>query len=366
MHVIKNLGVLFFGAFLILLSACSKNNGDGMPPAMVTLAPIKTQLWQPSFEAIGTVNAILGAQLKSEVAGRITQIYFQPGQQVHRGDSLLDINPAQLLASYHSAQADAALAQANLDRAVVLYHKKFIAKQDYETTLDKQKTALAALNLAAANLAQARITAPFDGTVGINKVNVGDYITVGTALLNLEELNQLRVDFTVPENLVGKVQIGDRVTLNTKDHASKALEGKVVGVDTAVDADTRMFSVRAIFDNTPDNKSILPGSFAEVTLFYGPGLPVMVVPQEAVVSDGDADSLFVAINGHAKLMPVKLGERFTDQVVVKSGVKPGDIIVTAGIVKVHEGMPVVDPVMMAAMAAKKSSNNSSAAKDTHG
>ena len=352
-----------FFAFLTLcvfsgLTACSKGGQQGMPPAMVPLGAVKSQDWQSSVVATGTVNAIQGAQLKAEVAGRITKVYFTSGQTVHTGDPLIDINPLALEAAYKSAKATAVFNEANYRRSVILFHKKFISQQDMDTALSNKETSEAALHVAEANLAEAKVKAPFDGTVGINLVNVGDYVAIGDALFNIEQLNQLRIDFVVPENLSGFIHLGDRVVLTVKDNpGAPTYTGKVIGLDTAIDQSTRMLAVRAVFANDQKDTHILPGSFAEARLYYGPRTRVAILPQTAVVSDAEVNSVYLVDKGHAKLTPVKLGERFADQVVAISGIQPGAMIVTSGIVKVHDGDAVVDPAMMAAAMAKQGSKN---------
>ncbi len=349
---------MFKGKYLVLvflsnlLVACSQSGDQSGPPVFVTMAPVKTQAWQSNVEATGSITAIQGSQLKSEVAGRITKIYFKPGQQVHLGDPLIDINPTVLAAQYKALQATAILQQANYARARKLYREKVISKADMDQALANKQTAEANASAAFASLAQAHLTAPFDGTVGVHLVNVGNYVSVGTPLVNLEELDHLRVDFSVPENYAGQVKMGDKVEVTLSDNNNQKVTGSVMGIDTAIDQNTRLLSLQALVPNTSE-QSLLPGGFAQVKLFYGPVSQAVVVPQEAVVNDGAEHEIYKVVNQHAKAVPITVGERFDDSIIVKSGLKPGDIIVTAGMLKLHDGAMVLDTAMMQKMPQKK-------------
>lgn len=325
----------------LLLVACSKSQGPEAPPVVVETAPVEVQAWQDSVQATGTLKAIQGAEIRSEVAGRVTKIYFTSGQQVKAGDSLIDINPNVLAAQLKADQATAALQQANFKRAQQLYKQKFISKADYDQARANQDTAIATAKAAAASLAEAQIKAPFAGTVGINLINVGDYTAQGTPLLHLEQLDKLRVDFSVAEEYANQVAVGDKVELHLKNNGAQTFVGRVTGVDSAIDNDTRMLALQAVVPNTQAH-TLLPGGFAQVKLYYGPSKQVLTVPQIAVAVDGDDHKVFKVVAGHAQSTPVTVGERFGDQVVIESGLQASDVIVTNGLVKVHDGAAVVN------------------------
>lgn len=344
--------MVFFCLAVFGLVACSKKEGEGMPPVFVTMAPVKEQDWQASVQATGSLQAVQGAQIKSEVAGRVTKIYFTSGQSVHAGDLLIDINPTVLRAQYNAAEANAKLQESNYQRSKILYRQKVISKADYDNALANKENTKSLAEAAAASLAQASIHAPFDGTVGINLVNVGDYAAVGTPLLNLEQLDRVRVDFSVPENYAGKVKVGDKVSLASEDSDAKPVLGQVTGVDTAIDQTTRLLALQAIVPNDAAHH-LLPGAFSQVTLFYGPVTQTLSVPQTAIVYDGKTHKVYVPENQKAKEIPIEVGERFSDQVIVKSGLKPGQVIITSGLIKLHEGSPIIDLASMSKMAPPK-------------
>jgi membrane fusion protein (multidrug efflux system) len=338
---------------LIGIAACSKKDDDhGAPPVFVTTAPVKTIAWQKSVQATGTLQAIQGAQLKSEVSGRVTKIYFKAGQVVHAGDPLIDINPSILLAQYNAAQANAQLQAANFQRAKKLYQQKIISKADYDNAFASAASTKSLADAAAANLAQARVKAPFDGTAGINLVNVGDYVALGVPLLNLQQLNKLRVDFSVPELYAGMVKVGDKVKLTIGDTGDTAVTGQVIGIDSAIDQTTRMLALQGIVSNDADHH-LLPGGYTQVTLYYGPGTNYVEVPQTAVVDEDASHKVYILEGQKAKEIPIEVGERVGDQVIVKSGLKPSQVIITSGLIKLHDGASVIDEAAMAKMQAAK-------------
>jgi membrane fusion protein (multidrug efflux system) len=338
---------------LIGMVACSKkDDGSSAPPVFVTTAPVKTIAWQKSVQATGSLKAIQGAQLRSEVAGRITKIYFKAGQVVHAGDPLIDINPSILFAQYKAAQANAQLQSENFQRAKKLYQQKIISKADYDNAFANAANTKSLADAAAANLAQARVKAPFDGTAGINLVNEGDYVGLGIPLLNLQQLDKLRVDFSVPELYAGLIKVGDKVKLMLGDTGDTIIAGQVTGIDSAINQTTRMLALQGVMPNDAEHH-LLPGGYAQVTLYYGPSTSYVEVPQTAVVNEDASHKVYITENQKAKEVPIEVGERVGDQVIVKSGLKPGQVIITSGLIKLHDGASVIDETSMAKMQAAK-------------
>jgi membrane fusion protein (multidrug efflux system) len=337
--------ILFIAAIIscFLFAGCSKSGQGSMPPAIVVTAPVKTQLWQNSINATGALSPIQGTQFKSDVAGRVTKIYFQPGQKIHTGDALLDINPTALAAQYKAAQATADLQQANYRRAKILYQQKVISRADFDTTLYNRDSAAASANAAAASLALAQIKAPFDGTIGIQLVNVGNYVAAGTPLFNLEQLDQLRADFQIPERYTAQVKNGDKFILSLKNDATQddQISGQITGIDTAINSETRMLALQGIVVNNPQHP-LLPGNFAQVQLFYGKPYQVMTVPSIAVTEDGVSHKIYKVDKGIAHLVPVTLGQRFSDRIIIETGLQPGDVVVIDGLIKLHDGDAVAN------------------------
>lgn len=331
---LKYCSTIFALLCLFTLTACGHSDRDAPQKIVVDIAPVQTQSWQDSLKTTGTLSALQGVQFKSEVAGRVTKIYFHPGQKVHTGDLLLEINPAAVSARYNAAQAALVLQEANYRRAQLLYRQKVISQVDLDTALYNKDSALAAEKAAAANLDLAEVRAPFSGTMGIELITLGSYAVIGTPLFNLEKLDQLRVDFQIPERYTAQVKLNDKVIL------SPGISGHVTGIDTAIDPETRMLGAQAVIDNTGAN-TLLPGAFAEVQWFYGPERQVLFVPQTAILDEGVNHKIYKVVSGVAHAVLVTVGQRFNDQIIIQSGLKAGDEIVTNGLVKLHDGDKVV-------------------------
>ncbi len=303
----------------------------------VTAAVAKPQEWQNKIHASGTLNAIQGIMLKSQVSGNVTNIYFHSGDEVKAGDILLEINPGILKANLISAQAKADLMTGDYDRAIALFKRGALSKQDTDTALANKESALADLAAVKAQLAENVITAPFNGKLGITQYNLGDYINVGQALVNLQSIDTLRVDFSVPQNQSADINPGDTVKIQSDALPGQIFQGQVSAVDTAVNVDTRTVAVRAQIPN-PEHK-LLPGSFVQVTLFAGSPTPQITIPQTAIVYDANGNYVYKIVDDKAVKTPVSILRTNKDEVAV-SGLKDGDVVVTEGQLKISDGAKV--------------------------
>lgn len=313
--------------------------GGGMPPSMVSVAPAVLQPWQQQIPATGTLTAMQGVMLKSEVPGRITKIYVDSGASVTTGDPLLDIDPGIMQAQLASAIAKAQLSAGDYTRALELFHRGALSKQDLDTALSTKQADAAAVNQAQAQLAQYEIHAPFSGKLGLRQYNLGDYVTAGQALINLQALDPLRVDFTIPENFLGQIQVGDKILLQSDAIPNQTRTGNITAIDSAIDPTTRTIALRALIPN-PDQK-LLPGGFAQVTLLAGQVHMLPTIPQIAVVYDATGSYVYVVVNQHAIKTPITVGQQNNDQVSVTSGLKVNDQVVVAGQLKIGDGSPVM-------------------------
>jgi membrane fusion protein, multidrug efflux system len=322
-------------SMLFLVGCHDSNKHASKQKSIVEIAQVKLQSWQDNLKTTGMLSALQGVQFKSEVAGRVTKIYFHPGDKVRAGEILLEINPANAEAQYRAAQAASILQQSNYHRAQLLYRQHVISQADLDTALYNQNSALSREKSAQASLDLAVIKAPFAGTMGLALINLGSYVSVGTPLFNLEKLDQLRVDFHVPERYGSQAKVGDRVVL------SPGVVGRVTGVDTAIDQDTQMLGMQALIDNSA-TAPLLPGSFVDIQWFYGAPHQVLWVPQTAILDEGITHKVYRVKNGIAHAVLVTTGQHVNDQVIIQSGLKNGDFIVTNGLIKLHDGDPVTN------------------------
>lgn len=293
--------------------------------------------WQSKIHASGTLNAVQGIMIKSQVAGNVTKIYFHSGQDVKAGDTLLEINPGILKANLVAAQAKADLMTGDYDRAQALFKRGALSKQDTDTAEANKASALADLEAVKAQLAQNIITAPVSGKLGLTLFNLGDYINVGQALVNLQSTDTLRVDFSVPQNQSANVNAGDSVVVTSDSFPGEKFEGKVSAVDTAINIDTRTIAVRADIPN-PQQK-LLPGSFVQVVLDTGAPSMLLSIPQVAVVYDSSGNYVYRIVNGKAVKTPISILHVTKTEVAV-SGLNNGDVVITEGQLKIHDGSNV--------------------------
>ncbi|CAM4378017.1 MAG: Multidrug resistance protein MdtA [Legionellaceae bacterium] len=329
--------------FIVTLSFSYKNiayaQDTKMPPTVVETAKVKSQDWQEKITATGTLSAKQGAILRSEIVGRITQIYFQPGQEVKQGALLIDINPGILEGDYQSKEAQLKLNRINYQRARDLYSKQLYPKAELDKQYAALKMAEADLMGSLAKLTQAKIRAPFPGKVGLNKVNIGDYVSVGQDLVSIQLINPMRIDFDIPETYVSQLALGQKVSLKIANKLNETFEGKVTGIDTVIQPKTRSISVRAEMMN--NTQSLLPGAFAEVILYLGSKHSMLTVPQQAIFYDQGKPFLFKIGQDKAIKTEVKLGHRIDNDILIENGISDNDEIITAGQFKLMDQAPVI-------------------------
>lgn len=328
---------IFFISWKITLHFV-KPGAHGLPPATVEVAPAVQQNWKDEIIATGTISALNGVIIKPEVSGRITKIYFSSGEYVKAGDPLFQIYPDILEAQLQSDQASLALAQVEYQRAAELYQKNVTSKQTLDEQTAKLKSAQAAVLQTQAQLAQHNIVAPFDGRIGLKKVDIGDYVSVGDQLVPLQQMDPLRVQFSVPDRFASLVKLNDTAEITVSSAPDVIYQGNVYALNAGVNPTTRMFSMWAKIPN-PDY-SLLPGTYVQITLFSGQAKPVIAVPQTAVVYSPQGEYVYTVVNNIAKKVQVVAGQRKDNLVAIKGEIKPGDIVVTSGQVKLFDNTPV--------------------------
>jgi membrane fusion protein (multidrug efflux system) len=214
-----------------------------------------------------------------------------------------------------------------------------VSKSDYDKAQATYSSAKAKVENMQAQLRQANIVAPFSGRLGLSQINIGDYINAGQSVVNLQSLDPLRVDFSVPELYLNKAAVGQTVILQTDSYPGEKFIGKVEAIESLVNQNNRTLNIRAEVPNK--DKKLLPGGFAEVTLQFVLQQQLIIIPQTSVVYDPNGNYVFKVVSGKAVKAAVTLGEMNSSNIIIKSGVKSGDVIITAGQLKIHEGSPVV-------------------------
>ncbi len=312
---------------------------DGPPSAIpveaqkVTVEPIVEKV-----EAIGTLRANRSVMIRPEIAGLVTQLGFQESAPVAKGAVLYRLDDAIAHAQLEQAQASLALSEQNYNRAISLYRKgsgTAMARDQATSALDNDRAAVA---LAQARLAQTVVHAPFAGITGIGKVDVGAYVTAGQDLVSLDDVDRMKIDFDVPERYGRFIAEKERVTLAPDALPGKTFDGRVSVAATRIDPQSRTLGVRAVVPN-PEHL-LKPGMFTRVTVAVGERRRAIVVPEQAIVPQGNALLVFRVVNGKAVRTEVTLGLREYGRAEIVKGLSPGDVIVTAGQQKIEDGTPV--------------------------
>ncbi|WP_041594647.1 efflux RND transporter periplasmic adaptor subunit [Brucella melitensis] len=327
------------------------------PAQTVSTVTVEPGVWQPGVEAIGTASALNGVDLTVQLDGVLQKINFKANQDVKQGDILLQMEDSIQRADLAAAEAEAVLAQQNLKRADTLRTRGVGAVSNVDTTAMPANAAVALVKKMRATLAQKSVKAPFSGVIGIPKVDIGQYLTPGTVIATLQNIDIMRIDFTVPEQLLATIKLGQTVKVGSNADTLD-FTGKIVGIDPKIDPTTRLVSVRAEVDN-PDHK-LTPGQFVQVRVELPEESNVIALPQTSIVSSLYGDYVYVVrpeqkqesakASEAAKVQEgqkqvaqqvfIKLGRRSAGNVEVTSGLKPGDIIITAGQNRLSSGVPV--------------------------
>jgi membrane fusion protein (multidrug efflux system) len=312
----------------------------GGAPGAVTVEAVKVARASlpQTITAVGSLRSDESITLRPEVAGRISAIGFQEGQPVRKGDLLVRLDPAINDAEVLQAKANLTLAKTKYDRAVDLAKSNFISGQARDEAENNLKVAQAALTLAEARLNKTEIRAPFSGIIGLRSVSIGDYVKEGADMVNLEAIDPLKVDFRVPEMYLAQVKVGQPLSIALDAAPGKTYEGRVFAVNPLLDAAGRAVVIRAQVRNA--DTSLRPGMFARVKLVTKDVQDAMVVPEQALVPQGDEQYVFKIVDGKAIRSKVEVGQRRDGKAEVVAGVGPDDVIVTAGQLKLRDGVPV--------------------------
>ena len=323
--------------------------GMSNPPQTVSTMVAQESSWQPTVEALGNLSASQQASLSAEVGGLVTAIHFDSGEKVSAGKTLVELNPAPLKAQLAQLQAQAALAELNLKRDTAQLKVQAISQAVVDTDAATLKSAQAQVAAQQALIAQKTITAPFSGQLGIRQVNLGQYLAPGTAVVTLQKLDPMEVDFTVPQNQIDLVHVGMQAVVQTSAVPGKTFDAKVTAVEPQVNTATRNLTVRARVPNPKGE--LLPGVFATVHITQGAPRQYVTLPNAAVAYNPYGATVFIVKDdgkgpdGKPKLIAeqrfITTGPTRGDQVAVLKGVKVGETVVTAGQLKLRNGTPIL-------------------------
>ena len=313
--------------------------GQGAGPAApVEVAKVVSEPMPQAIMTVGSLRSDESVTIRPEVAGRVAAIGFREGQRIGKGELLVRLDASVNQAEVQQARANLKLARSKYERAVDLAKSNFISGQARDEAENNLRVAEAALALVEARLAKTEIKAPFSGVIGLRSISVGDYVKEGADLVNLESIDLLKVDFRLPEVHMRQVQAGQTLEVMLDALPGKTFEGRVLAVNPLVDAAGRAIVVRAQVKNS--DASLRPGMFSRVRLLTQDDGQALVVPEQALVPLGTEQFVFKVVDGRAVRTKVETGQRRGGKVEVRGGLAAGDIIVTAGQIRLRDGVAV--------------------------
>jgi membrane fusion protein, multidrug efflux system len=316
-------------------------------PDAVTTIVAERDSWPVMIAAIGTVAAVQGVTVSADLPGIVDRIAFESGRTVQQGDVLVQLDTRQEQAQLAAADAQLELARLNFDRMQGLVEQDAVSRAEFDTAAAGHKQAEARLREIRATIERKTIRAPFTGVLGIRQVNLGQYLTAGEAVVPLQALNPIYVNFGVPQQQAGDVRRGSVVRISAADLEGREFSGRVSAVNSVVDETTRNVQVQATLANP--GGILRPGMFVQAQLVQGASQPVIALPASAINYAPYGDSVFVVADlkdasgrtyRGVRQQVVKLGGARGDQISVLSGINPGEEIVTSGVFKLRNGAEV--------------------------
>jgi membrane fusion protein (multidrug efflux system) len=318
------------------------------PPEAVTTIVARQEEWPATLSAIGTMAAVQGVTVSADLPGMVDRITFDSGRSVREGDVLVQLDTRQEQAQLAALEAQRDLAGLNFDRMQGLLDERVISRAEYDRATAEDRQTEARVEEVRATIARKTVRAPFSGILGIRQVNLGQYLSAGDAVVPLQSLHPIYVNFGVPQQVAGQVRVGRNVRVITDDLAGVESTGRVTAIDSIVDEATRNVQVQATLAN-PEG-TLRPGMFVQTELILGASRPVIALPASAISYAPYGDSVFVVTdlkdpNGQTyrgvRQQFVKLEGARGDQVGVISGVNPGDEVVTSGAFKLRNGAAIL-------------------------
>jgi len=311
-------------------------------PQTVSTATAEYSEWQPQVQAVGSLRAIHGVEVTTEVAGLVRTIAFKSGSDAQSGQVLVQLNADPDMAQLRALMAEANLAALTYHRDLIQYQAQAIGRAQLDTDIANLKSAREQEAAQAALVAKKTIRAPFRGRLGITTVNLGQYLNPGDPIVTLESVDPIYVDFRLPEDNLATVAVGQTVHVTADAFPGKTFEGKITSIDPLVDASTRNFEAEATIRN-PGHK-LLPGMFVRTAVDAGAQERYLTLPQTAITYNPYGTTVFLvrssaAAGGHptAQQIFVTLGPARGDQVAVVQGLKAGDVVVSSGQMKIKNG-----------------------------
>jgi membrane fusion protein, multidrug efflux system len=341
------IGGLGFLKYKQVEAAIAQGSSFQPPPTAVTTVVAKKETWPSTLTVIGTAAAIQGVTVSADLPGTVDKIHFESGQWVKQGDVLVELDTRQERAQLANMEAQRDLAKINYGRTEELVKEGVMARSEYDNVNAQQKATEAQVGDIKAAIARKTIRAPFSGVLGIRQVNLGQYLAAGQAIVSLQALNPIYVNFGIPQQETPQVAVGRSLRVTSDDLKGAQFNGRINALDSVVNEQTRNIQVQATFAN-PSGK-LRPGMFVTVELPLGKPREVVPLPASAINYAPYGDSVYIVAEmtdpkGHTykgvRQQVVKIEGSRGDQVAVTSGLNPGDEVVSSGVFRLRNGASV--------------------------
>jgi membrane fusion protein (multidrug efflux system) len=312
------------------------------PPALIEAVRAQSSRWPGAVTAIGDLRAVNGVRVANEIAGVVDRIEFESGQRVQTGDLLIHLDDQTDVAALATAQAEARRARQQFERFSDLIGQSAVSQSQFDEARATYEAAQARVSEQQALLAKKSVRAPFSGTLGLRQVDQGEFLAVGTPIVEINTLDPIQVDFTIGEAELPRIQTGDSVEVRVAAYPDEIFSGEILALESSVRPATRTIEVRARLGN-PD-RLLRPGMFAEVTVFEGIDRPVITVPRTAISYNTYGDFVYRVTEGEdqqvVERVQVRTGESRDGQIEVIEGLEAGALIVSSGLQRLRNGQAV--------------------------
>lgn len=303
----------------------------------IDVTVIKPKRIENIIKITGAILANESVSLRSEISGKVENIYFQEGQRVKKGDLILSINDDEIVAQLEGLKYTQQLSERIEYRQRQLLEKEAISKEEYDIALTTLQTTQSDIKETEARLAKHKIYAPFNGIVGLRQVSEGSYISPSDLVANMYNINPIKIEFSVPGKYTPLVNKGDKINF-TVEASDNEFEGTIYAMEPRIDPQTRTLQIRAICDN--DEEVLIPGQFANINYILDVLPSALMIPSEAIIPELNSHKVFTYKNGIAEQASISIGLRTENEVQAIKGINAGDTVITSGILQVRQGTPV--------------------------
>jgi membrane fusion protein (multidrug efflux system) len=340
----KLLAVTIVIVSLLVSSGCGQKTGAqanrggaGTAKTPVEAEIIHTQLLQNTISTTGTLLANEEVELRSEISGRVTGVFFEEGKRVKRGEVLLKINDSELKAQLKRKEVEEKQASDQESRQKKLREINVVSQEDYDRDINALSMIQAEKEALQAQLAKTEIKAPFDGVIGLRYVSEGGYVSPNTLISTMQDIDPMKVEFSVPEKYAGQLRTGTEILVQVGDSPEK-YSGAVYALESKIDPDTRTIKARAKIPNP--GAALIPGSFAKVEITLDELPDAIVIPSGAVIPRINDEIVYVCHGGKARIVTVTTGIRTDSGIQIMQGLTPGDTLIVSGLLQLADGKAI--------------------------